>query len=201
MPKTSYSPSWRKYEEDAHNPEDANKALDASDKFIKERDHELKTNPQARRWEESRKASIAKEKPKWTKERLKAEQNESLKPLRALKELGSFVGSLTPMPGFVLIEVKNPEATTESGIVLPDLQTDPNTGYVVKTSAPIVYQTKSGATKVPCIVEVGQKVLFKKGAGVLGLPGAEITLDGKTYRLMRWSPTPAESDILGIFND
>jgi hypothetical protein len=59
-----FSPSWKKYEEAMKHP-DSKVQGEATDKFLAEREHAMKTDPQARRWEESRKASLAKDKPQW----------------------------------------------------------------------------------------------------------------------------------------
>ena len=64
---TTFSPSWKKYEEGMKNPNSKNQG-EYTDKFIAEREHALKTDPQAKRWEEGRKESWAKDKPQWVKE-------------------------------------------------------------------------------------------------------------------------------------
>lgn len=71
-PGILFTPSWRKYEQnywtpDPERPQD-NKKTDA---FLAERDHETKTDPKAKRWEESRKVEWAKNKPAWRKKMMK----------------------------------------------------------------------------------------------------------------------------------
>lgn len=61
-----YLPPWKKYESGIWN-DDAKKSISATDKFIDERDHEIKVDPKAARWEKSRKASWDKDKPAWRK--------------------------------------------------------------------------------------------------------------------------------------
>ena len=62
-----YTPDWKKYEEGMHKGTPDQQA-EAADKFTAERDHQLKVDKSARRWEESRKESWAKDKPQWRKE-------------------------------------------------------------------------------------------------------------------------------------
>ena len=66
-PHIAYTPSWKKYEEGMHHPDNKKQAA-SGDKFFAEREHALKTDPQARRYEESRKEAWAKEKPQWIRE-------------------------------------------------------------------------------------------------------------------------------------
>jgi len=66
IPFVAYSPSWRTYEADMHS-DDKNVSLDASEKFEKEREHQMNTDPRAVRWEKSRKESWQKDKPYYVK--------------------------------------------------------------------------------------------------------------------------------------
>jgi len=66
IPFIPYSPTWKKYEKDMWNT-DYKHSSEATDKFIAEREHETKTDPKAARWEQSRKAGWAKDKPLWVK--------------------------------------------------------------------------------------------------------------------------------------
>jgi len=66
-PHVAYVPSWKKYEEAMRHP-DSNQQGVASDKFIAEREHAIKTDPQAKRYEESRKARWAADKAQFVKE-------------------------------------------------------------------------------------------------------------------------------------
>jgi len=63
-PTIKFNPSWRKYEKSVH-------LLDGADKFTKERDHEIKTNPKAARWEKSRRESLQRQKHDWRNAELK----------------------------------------------------------------------------------------------------------------------------------
>jgi hypothetical protein len=62
-----FTPSWKKYEEAMRHP-DSNQQGVATDKFMAERDHALRTDPQAKKYEESRKARWVADKPQWIKE-------------------------------------------------------------------------------------------------------------------------------------
>jgi hypothetical protein len=64
---TPFAPSWKKYEEGMKHPDSPNQG-EYADKFIAEREHQLKVDPQAKKWEESRKAVWAREKPQWVKQ-------------------------------------------------------------------------------------------------------------------------------------
>lgn len=67
-----FSPSWRKYEGDIHNENASPDAqAEAADKFVAEREHQMKIDPRAASWEKSRKESLAREKPIWRREMLK----------------------------------------------------------------------------------------------------------------------------------
>lgn len=61
-----FTPSWKRHEDAMHNP-DPKIQREATDKFMAEREHEIRTDPEARRWEEGRKQSIARNKPLWVK--------------------------------------------------------------------------------------------------------------------------------------
>ena len=65
-PSLKYIPTWRKYEEAMTHPLSKNQG-EATDKFVAEREHQMKTDPIAKRWEESRKERVAKDKPAWRK--------------------------------------------------------------------------------------------------------------------------------------
>lgn len=62
-----YSPPWKKHEKGMWNTDDKT-SRESADKFHLEREHEVKTDPRAARWEKSRKASWAKDKPTWVKQ-------------------------------------------------------------------------------------------------------------------------------------
>lgn len=66
IPYTPFNPSWKKYEKDMWNT-DYKRSSKATDKFIAEREYEMRTDPKAARWEKSRKEGWAKDKPLWIK--------------------------------------------------------------------------------------------------------------------------------------
>lgn len=193
----TYKPTWAAYEKDANDPNDANKALKASDMFVSERDKELKTSAKARKWEKDRKESIYKEKPTFIKKRIKEQEEKKLSSIKSIKELGSFDQSIKPMPGFLIVDVEEKETTTSAGIILATPDQSPNTGIVVEVSDDLFIYGQY----VKCPVKVGDRILFKRMAGQMGSPGAEISINDKEFRLMRWSPEPINSDILGLFID
>jgi hypothetical protein len=61
-----FQPTWKQHEKDMWN-DDTKKSMQATDRFIDEREHEMKTDPKAARWEKSRKAYWDKHKPAWRK--------------------------------------------------------------------------------------------------------------------------------------
>jgi len=69
-PFFKYTPSWKAYEEGMKH-QFSKDPIGSADKFIDERDHQLKTDPKAKRWEESRVKSWEKDKPQWRKEAMK----------------------------------------------------------------------------------------------------------------------------------
>ncbi len=66
IPFIPYSPSWKKYEQDMHS-DNSKVAAKATDKFMAERDHAIKTDRIAKSWEDGRKQSWAKDKPYYVK--------------------------------------------------------------------------------------------------------------------------------------
>lgn len=66
MVYVKFSPSWKRYERQLREGT-PQQQQEAAEKFTAERDHAMKTDPQARRWEESRKRYYAKQKPGWAK--------------------------------------------------------------------------------------------------------------------------------------
>lgn len=69
-PKLRFTPSWKKHEAEMNHPSDQ-KQMEATDKFIAEREHAMKTDPKAKRWEEGRKKEWARNKPAWRKQIMK----------------------------------------------------------------------------------------------------------------------------------
>lgn len=66
VPHIGFTPSWKKYEEGMKH-QDSKNQVDYTDKFMAERDHAIKTDPRAKRWEEGRKKEWANAKPEWVK--------------------------------------------------------------------------------------------------------------------------------------
>lgn len=183
----NYTPSWKKYEAGIHGGDNATSQVEAVEKFTAERDNELKTNPQARRWEESRKESMYKEKPNIVKRRIKSQLEEKAKIGRDIKNFGRFDSDLVPAPGYILIlpETRD-EEKTESGIYLAKEASQDFTtiGEVIEVGEGDI--TNDGRlVKEPC--QKGDRILFKKGAGI------EMDIKGNKCRFMQFS------DVLGRF--
>lgn len=71
IPKASsihllYTPSWKKYEEGMKHPDSKNQVV-SGDRFLAERAFQVRNDPKAKRYEESRKEAWSKEKPQWIK--------------------------------------------------------------------------------------------------------------------------------------
>jgi len=91
---------------------------------------------------------------------------------------------LKPLEDRVVVEPKEAEDKTASGIILPDTaQEKPQEATVVAIGPGKASDT---GTIVKMTVKVGDKVLYGKYSGT------EVTVDGKEYLIMR------ESDILAI---
>ena len=87
--------------------------------------------------------------------------------------------NLKPLADRVLIEPKEAEAKTASGIYIPDTAKEkPQSGKVIAVG--------SGKKDEPMELNVGDNVLYGKYAGT------EVTVDGKDYLIMR------QSDILAV---
>ena len=87
--------------------------------------------------------------------------------------------NLKPLADRVLIEPKEAEAKTASGIYIPDTAKEkPQSGKVVAAG--------NGKKDEPMELKPGDNVLYGKYAGT------EITVDGKDYLIMR------QSDILAV---
>lgn len=67
IPFTPYVPPWKQFEEGMLNPNSKNQA-EYGDKFTAAREHEMRNDPKARKWEESRKERLAKDKPYFVKQ-------------------------------------------------------------------------------------------------------------------------------------
>ncbi|MCI1778405.1 MAG: co-chaperone GroES [Bacteroidales bacterium] len=87
--------------------------------------------------------------------------------------------NIKPLADRVLVEPKEAETKTASGIIIPDnAKEKPQEGKVLAVG--------SGKKDEPMEVKPGDKVLYGKYAGT------EITVEGKSYMIMR------QSDILAI---
>ena len=87
--------------------------------------------------------------------------------------------NIKPLADRVLVEPKEAETTTASGIIIPDnAKEKPQKGKVVAVG--------NGKKDEPLTVKVGDTVLYGKYAGT------ELKLEGGDYIIMR------ESDILAI---
>lgn len=184
MPNSPFDPSWKRFEADMHS-DDASVSEKAGELFLAEREKALKTDKQAREWEASRKASIAKDKPAWAKKKREEDVAPVKKMIDALKDAGDYEEGLEPAPGYIVIEEVHKEKVTESGIILAEeaVASSVNTGVVVSVGSG---KYEWGQYVYPP-AKVGYKVLFKWGAGL------EITLKNKKCRFMQFS------DILGVF--
>lgn len=87
--------------------------------------------------------------------------------------------NIRPLADRVVIEPAEAEATTASGIIIPDTAKEkPQRGIVVAVGP--------GKKDEPTTVKVGDKVLYGKYAGT------EIAVEGSDYLIMR------ESDLLAV---
>ena len=87
--------------------------------------------------------------------------------------------NITPLADRVLVEAAAAEEKTASGLIIPDTAKEkPQKGIVIAAGA--------GKKDEPLTVKVGDTVLYGKYAG------AEISVEGKDYLIMR------ESDIFAI---
>ena len=86
---------------------------------------------------------------------------------------------IRPLADRVLIEPKEAETKTASGIYIPDTAKEKHQQGVVLAAGP-------GKKDEPMEVKVGDNVLYGKYAGT------EVTVDGKTYLIVK------QSDILAI---
>jgi chaperonin GroES len=91
---------------------------------------------------------------------------------------------LKPLEDRVVVEPKEAEDKTASGIILPDTaQEKPQEATIVAMGPG---KASDSGTIVKMTVKVGDNVLYGKYSG------SEVTVDGKEYLIMR------ESDILAI---
>jgi chaperonin GroES len=86
---------------------------------------------------------------------------------------------IKPLADRVLIEAKEAETKTASGLIIPDTAKEkPQQGKVIAVG--------NGKKDEPMELSVGDEVLYGKYAGT------EITVDGKKYLIMR------QSDVVAI---
>lgn len=190
MPTIPYEPKWKKFEEDMHS-DDPVKAREATEKFTQVREEEMRKDSQARRWEESRKKEFARNKPVWARDRQKKETAAIDKFKKELKTVGAFDTGIKPTPGYLIVDLgekpEDGESKLASGIFLPaervgsEMQ---NTGTVLDIGGDVVV---NGPHKIKPPCKPGNKILFKKGAGI------DLTVNDHVCRFM------AFSDVLGTF--
>lgn len=173
--------TWKKYEKDIKtlDGEDQAKAIDA---FDEERTLQLKTSEKARQWEKARKEEIAKNKPLWRKEVDDKKKAKTNKAFKNLLEAGTFISDLKPCPGYVLISYEKIETQTETGIILAQEQEESNEGVVLEAGTKLIWDRT--VTECPC--KVGDKILFKRGAGL------NLMIKDKSCKLIYFN------DILGV---
>ncbi|MDO8498515.1 MAG: co-chaperone GroES [bacterium] len=86
--------------------------------------------------------------------------------------------SIKPLAGYVLVEPAEAQATTASGIILPEsAQEKPAMGKVLSVGPDWVLE---GGKTLKCPVKVGDKVYYKKWGG------DEIKIDGKELKLVKF---------------
>jgi len=162
------------------NPEDAGKAADT---FVYERTKEMVMNPKAKKWEESRKKTLAKDKPEVVKKRIKAEKIEQDELLRGAKDGGAINYSLTPSRGYVLVDILNKPETTTTGLIIS------NEEESKQNIAEVLVMGETMKDQLSPIAQVGDTVLLKKHAGM------DIVVKSKPLKLCVFS------DILAILEE
>lgn len=91
--------------------------------------------------------------------------------------------NIKPLGDRVVIQVREEEETTKSGIVLPDAAKEkPQEGVVLAVGSGEVVDGK----KVELEVKEGDKIIFSKYAGT------EVKVDGEEYLILR------QNDILAV---
>jgi hypothetical protein len=76
-PNIAFVPSWKKYETPMFIG-DGHAQVNASEKFTAEREHAIRTDPKAARWEKSRVEWFNKQKHNWSKKEKERLRNEGL---------------------------------------------------------------------------------------------------------------------------
>ncbi len=93
------------------------------------------------------------------------------------------MANLKPLGDRVVVQPKEADEKTESGLYIPDTAKEkPQQGEVVSVGPG---RTENG-TKIDMTLQQGDQVLYGKYAGT------EVSLDGEDYLIMR------ESDIFGV---
>jgi len=91
---------------------------------------------------------------------------------------------ITPLFDSILVKPVEPEAKTASGIILPDSAKDkPQIGEVMAVG---LGRTTPKGEKIPMVVSVGQKVLYKKWGG------NDVKVNGEQWMLV------SQEDVLAI---
>jgi len=170
----SYTPTWKKYEEGMRTGS-AEEQVKAGEAFSAERDFQMRNDPAARRWEQSRKETVAREKPIFVKEIRKTPDD----PMNKLRKFGEY-GKFKPAPGYIVVQAD--EEQVGEIIVVRD-NPSPTTGVVTSIGEPL--HIPKNTIESPC--KVGDHIIFKRGAGV------EMEIEDTKCRFMQFS------DVLGVF--
>lgn len=180
-----FTPTWKEHEAKIFTSQDPKEQFKALEAFEDTREKEMAVSKKARDYEKSRKERVAKEKPQWVKEKRADETREVDTFLKSLKQGGKFDKAMTPMPGYILILPDQAQEKTDSGIYLamPE-EIEPTTGRVVACGDQLVMQKNV----LNCPVKPGDKVLFKKYAGM------SLIVVGEPCRLMQFTDLLARID-------
>lgn len=181
----TFEPAWKKYEKDITS-DDPQKALEAGVKFDIIRQDEMRKDPKARTWEESRKAAFLRDKPAWAKQRIEKEKQEYNNIIDKYKNGGMLMESLTPSAGFILIKPKKQEAISSGGVFLPQTTVEETCiATVIKAGKDKVYAINTD--HCPC--KDGDIVLYRHDSGL------RLTVKSEKLLLVGFS------DILGIVGE
>ena len=174
--------TWKKYE-DKMKTGDVESQRKATEAFLEERELQTKTSKAARDWENERRKEFNAHKPEYVKKRLEKKEEQINKSWNQLLKAGTFMSDLQPAPGYVLIGIDKEETVSESGIIVTQPVDDPNEGIVLETGKKLIWDK----TETECPVKKGDKILFKRGAGL------NLTIKNQQTKLIYFP------DILGIF--
>lgn len=182
MPKLKYTPSWKIYEKDLHS-EDPDVARKAADQFYFERQNELRNDPQARRWEESRREMVVKDKPIWKKQRLQEEKERDQRIINQLRDGGYLMQGLRPAMGLMLVRTIKQKEATDGGIFLPEnVKYESNICEAIRLGDELV--TPQYIIKPPC--NEGDHCLVRENAGL------NLKIKGEPVLLIRFD------EVLGV---